>query len=66
MVELAWVTGEGGTEGAETVIRVELSPREEGTLLRLTHSGFYNEASRDGHAENWPLALEELDNALAG
>jgi len=38
LVEMAWVTGEGGTEGAETVIRVELSAREEGTLLRLTHS----------------------------
>lgn len=64
LVELAWVTGEGGTEGAETVIRVELSPRDAGTLLRLTHSGFPHQASRDGHAENWPAALEELDNAL--
>lgn len=64
LVEMAWVTGEGGTEGAETVIRVELSAREEGTLLRLTHSGFCNEESRDGHAENWPEGLEVLDKAL--
>ncbi|NNF06557.1 MAG: SRPBCC domain-containing protein [Candidatus Eisenbacteria bacterium] len=63
LVELAWAT-EGGTEGAETVIRVELSPREDGTLLRLTHSGFCSEKSRDGHAENWPEALEVLDHAL--
>ena len=64
LVEMAWVTGEGGTEGAETVVRVELSAREDGTLLRLTHSGFYNEESRDGHAENWPEGLEVLDKAL--
>lgn len=65
LVEMAWVTGGGGTEGAETVIRVELTGREVGTLLRLTHSGFPNEASRDGHAENWPEGLEELDRALS-
>ena len=64
LVEMAWVTGEGGTEGAETVIRVELSAQEEGTLLRLTHSGFYNEESRGGHAENWPAGLQVLDEVL--
>ena len=64
LVELAWVTGENGTEGAETVIRVELTPRDDGTHLRLTHSGFPHEASRKGHAENWPEALEILDQAL--
>ncbi|MEM7261376.1 MAG: SRPBCC domain-containing protein [Planctomycetota bacterium] len=65
LVELAWVTGEGGTEGAESVIRVELSAHEDGTLLRLTHSGFCHEPSRVGHADNWPEALEVLDEALA-
>jgi uncharacterized protein YndB with AHSA1/START domain len=64
LVEMAWVTGQGGTEGAETVIRVELLTQEEGTLLRLTHSGFCNEGSRVGHADNWPEALEVLDEAL--
>ena len=64
LIEMAWVTGEGGTEGAETVIRVELSPQGGGTLLRLTHSGFPHEQSRNGHAENWPEALEVLDEAL--
>jgi hypothetical protein len=31
----------------------------------LTHSGFVSEKSRDGHKENWPLALEILDEALS-
>ena len=64
LVVMAWVTGEGGTEGTETILRVELSTTSEGTHLRLTHSGFPHEASRDGHAENWPEGLEELDRAL--
>ena len=67
LVETTWMTGDGtqvGTEGAETVLRVELAPEGEGTRIRLTHSGFVNERSRDGHAENWPLALEILGEAL--
>tara|TARA_R110002072_G_scaffold217365_2_gene375018 strand:+ start:49115 stop:49525 length:411 start_codon:yes stop_codon:yes gene_type:complete len=65
LVEMAWVTGEGGTEGAETVIRVELFARDDGTLLRLTHSGFGSEVSRDAHEANWPEGLETLDHALS-
>lgn len=65
LVEMAWVTGKGGTEGAESVIRLELSETEDGTRLRLTHSGFTSEESRDGHAENWPEALRILDEALS-
>lgn len=65
LVGMAWVTGAGGTEGTETVLRVELTPQANGTLLRLTHAGFCSEASRDGHADNWPEGLEELDRRLA-
>lgn len=67
LVEMTWLTGNGtevGTFGAETILRIELEPHEGGTRLRLTHSGFVSEASRDGHAENWPLALDILNQAL--
>ena len=69
LVEMTWMTGDGtavGTEGAETVLRIELTPKGDGTEVRLTHSGFVSEQSRAGHAENWPLALEILDEALRG
>jgi uncharacterized protein YndB with AHSA1/START domain len=66
LVEMTWVTGEGATEGAETVLRIELTPREHGTLLRLTHSGFRDAQSKDGHEQNWPEGLETLDEALKG
>lgn len=53
LVELTWPTGTGGTEGAETVVTVELTPDGSGagTHLRLTYAGFPNQASRDGHAQ---------------
>jgi len=68
LVEMTWMTGNGtaeGTEGAETVLRIELVPKGGATEVRLTHSGFVSEKSRDGHKENWPLALKILDDALS-
>ena len=68
LVEMTWITGNGtpeGTEGAETVLRVELTPKDGATELSLTHSGFVSDRSRAGHEENWPLALDELAAALS-
>ena len=67
LIEMTWMTGNGtaeGTEGAETILRVELAPTGAGTEVRLTHSGFVSEKSCLGHQENWPLALQELNDAL--
>ena len=66
LVELTWVTGKGGTEGAETVVTVELVPRERGTQLKVVHAGFSDKQSRDKHEQAWPLVLAQLDERMAG
>jgi uncharacterized protein YndB with AHSA1/START domain len=65
-VEQTWVTGKGGTEGAETVLRIDLSATGSGTTMRLTHSGFADESSANRHAESWPQILTHLDDVLTG
>jgi len=65
-VEMTWVTGSPGTLGAETVVTVELNAEPGGTRVRLRHSGFRDEPSRDGHRDAWPLVLAHLEKSLAG
>jgi uncharacterized protein YndB with AHSA1/START domain len=64
LVELTWVTGAGGTDGAETIVTVELRPAGRGTRLTLTHAGFASEAARDRHRQAWPFVLEQLEHRV--
>lgn len=66
LVEITWVTGDGGTKGAETVVTIELEPNGDGTQIRLTHAGFIDDESRNGHKDAWPMVLEHLDKCMMG
>ncbi len=63
-IEMTWVTGTPGTGGAETVITIELEPNDDGTRLTLSHAGFFDARTRNGHREAWPQALEILDDRI--
>jgi uncharacterized protein YndB with AHSA1/START domain len=60
----AWLD-DAGRPGPETLVTVELEEIPEGTLLRLTQTGFTTEAARDGHGGGWGEALDRLTAHLA-
>ena len=44
----------------ETLVTVELSDQDGGTLVTLTHAGLADEASVKGHGEGWTSTLDNL------
>jgi uncharacterized protein YndB with AHSA1/START domain len=65
-VELTWLTGKGGTEGAETILSIEVAPSENGCTLFLEHRGFYDQDGADRHGSSWEQILDHLDRRLVG
>ncbi|HET6256032.1 MAG TPA: SRPBCC domain-containing protein [Puia sp.] len=61
LIQLTWLTGAHGTKGAETIVTVELIPNVVGTLVRLSHAGFSDVDSMEGHRQAWPMVLEQLE-----
>ncbi len=61
LIRLTWVTGAGGTKGAETIVTVELIPNGTWTLVRLSHAGFPDTESMESHRQAWPIVLEQLE-----
>lgn len=68
---IAFTWGWEGQEGfapGTSLVEIELVPRDGGTLVRLRHSGFPEDApplfSRANHAERWPRYLARLRLAV--
>jgi uncharacterized protein YndB with AHSA1/START domain len=61
LIEMTWFTA---ATKVETVVTVELTPVDGGTQLRLRHTGFPDEESRDRHDEAWPKVLAQQDECI--
>jgi uncharacterized protein YndB with AHSA1/START domain len=62
-VELGYharIQDDAGHERFATRVLVTFAPGAGGTTLRLTQTGFDDEATRDEFAANWPSVLEEV------
>lgn len=64
LVELTWVTGAPGTQGAETVVTLEIRETDQGARVTLVHAGFADEESKNGHEKAWPRVLAHLEKCL--
>ena len=66
LVSLTWVSGAGGTSGAETTLTVQLDALAgDYTQVTLTHEGFATTEARDAHESAWPVILAHQDTVLA-
>lgn len=65
LVRLTWVTGAGGTDGAETIVTARFAVAGAGTEVIVTHEGFASVEARDRHAAAWPMVLEQQEVRLA-
>ena len=66
LVSLTWITGAGGTAGAESVLTVHLDAiAGDFTQVTLTHEGFATAQARDAHESAWRMMLAQQDAALA-
>jgi len=65
VVQITWVTGNPGTLGAETVVTVKITAQDSGATVNLSHAGFADVESMEGHEEAWPNVLAHLDKCVA-
>src|SRR5262249_28072570 len=65
LLGFTWIHDWGEVERPETKVLIELSRTPSGTHVRLTHSGFASESTRDDHHQGWTQILGWLQRYLA-
>ena len=61
-----WESPSGSVPPGSTRVAFDLIPRDEGTLVRVTHSGLPHAAAADRHARGWDHYLSRLAAVAAG
>jgi len=50
--------------GLQTLVEIDFVSKDDGTEIRMRHSGFPAEAARRGHGQGWHSVLNRLSDAL--
>lgn len=61
-----WESQSGSVPPGSSTVEFELIPRDEGTLVRVTHSGLPQAAAADRHTRGWDHYLPRLAEVAAG
>lgn len=56
---------EDGSRGHETVVTIEFTARDGGTLVQLTQATFAEKEQRDSHEKGWASSLNDLERLFA-
>jgi glutathione S-transferase len=60
----AWQESAEGMAGLETLIEIDFASKDDGTELRMRHSGFPSEGAREGHAQGWQSVFNRLSDLV--
>lgn len=61
-----WESPSGSLPPGSTTVEFDLIPRDDGTLVRVTHSGLPRATAADSHARGWDHYLPRLAAAASG
>jgi uncharacterized protein YndB with AHSA1/START domain len=53
------------TDFKDTLVTIEIKPREKGCELVLTHEAFTRDEAVEGHTKGWTAIMERLDTATS-
>jgi len=60
-----WAWEEGGPmPGLQTLVEIDFAPKDDGTELRMRHSGLATESMRRGHGRGWTSVFNHLNDLL--
>jgi len=63
-IVFTWQWEAGPMPGVQTVVEVDFSALDGGTLVQMRHGGFPAAAARDPHAQGWNATLNKLTERL--
>ncbi|MES1264092.1 MAG: SRPBCC domain-containing protein, partial [Variovorax sp.] len=59
-----WEGSDNPLPGLQTLVEIDFVSKDDGTEIRMRHSGFPAETARRGHSQGWNSVLNRLNDLL--